>query len=90
MHSNLELAATLKGAMRRKNLKREDLALALGVSSTMIAKILCGDVVPSQHLEKQMIEVLEIPERRVRRVSAARGHKSKEKMSGDEKAREAA
>jgi transcriptional regulator with XRE-family HTH domain len=60
VHSNLELAATIRRAMQQKNLDREQLAQALGISDVMVDKLLCGDVVPSRHLEKRMLEVLNI------------------------------
>jgi transcriptional regulator with XRE-family HTH domain len=46
--------------MQQKNLDREQLAQALGISDVMVDKLLCGDVVPSRHLEKRMLEVLNI------------------------------
>lgn len=90
MHSKRELAILLQGAMARKNLTREDVGKAFKVSSTMLDKILCGDVVPSKHLEKQMVEVLNIPETRVRRVVAARRGRETTKLVREEKTRKAA
>ncbi len=72
MQSRRELAATLRRAMKQKNFTSNQLQETLGVSGVMVEKILAGEVVPSIHLEKQMIELLEIPERRVHRISAAR------------------
>jgi len=35
----------------------------------MVNKIICGDVIPSGHLEKQMIEILEINPDRVKNLA---------------------
>lgn len=72
MQSRKELSCAIRKAMERKKLEREDLRQALGVSGTMMEKILSGEVVPSHHLERQMVELLGISEKRVRRVTRKR------------------
>jgi transcriptional regulator with XRE-family HTH domain len=64
--------------MREKNLSRERMAELLGVSSVMLDKIMCGDVIPSRHLEKQMVEVLGISRRTLSYMSARREKKERE------------
>jgi transcriptional regulator with XRE-family HTH domain len=64
--------------MREKNLSREGMVELLGVSSLMLDKIICGDVIPSRHLEKQMVEVLGISHRTVSYMSARREKKERE------------
>ena len=56
MESNTELAKSIQNAMRAKHLTRDQLAETLGTSHFMIEKLLSGDVVPSTHLEKKLIE----------------------------------
>jgi len=46
--------------MEKKKRSPDALRKTLGVSAIMVNKIICGDVIPSGHLEKQMIEILEI------------------------------
>jgi len=89
MHSNVELSAIVRKAMERKNLDREKLARALGMSETMVEKLLSGDVVPSHHLEKQMVEVLEIDLSTVMNMSSRREEKSKAEAALEEKRRRA-
>ncbi|HWC18710.1 MAG TPA: hypothetical protein VG498_16990, partial [Terriglobales bacterium] len=60
MKSSTELAAIIRAAMRDKNLDRQGLAALLGIGDVMVDKLLCGDIVPSRSLEKQMIEKLGI------------------------------
>jgi hypothetical protein len=38
--------------MWTKTLGRHGLAKLLGINSVVVEKLLCGDVVPSRHLEK--------------------------------------
>lgn len=42
----------------------------------MLNKIMCGDVVPSRHLEKQMIELLGVEPDQVKNLSARRQKRS--------------
>jgi ribosome-binding protein aMBF1 (putative translation factor) len=63
-----ELAATIQQAMRERGLDREGLAKRLSVSSVMMDKIIRGEVIPSRYLERQMKEVLGIPEPTIRRM----------------------
>jgi transcriptional regulator with XRE-family HTH domain len=63
--------------MQEKNLDREQLAQALGISDVMVDKLLCGDVVPSRYLENQMVEVLNIELTKVRAMSRRREEKAK-------------
>ena len=67
----------IRGAMQSKGLNKAGLAQLLGISSTMIEKLLCGDIVPSRHLEKKMVETLGISPTTARRVSAHRETSSK-------------
>jgi len=67
-----ELAVTIRTAMRKKNLKEDELARILGISSTMVEKLVCGEIVPSRHLEKKMIEVLGVSELRMTKLSGRR------------------
>ena len=60
MRSKTEHSATIARAMQEKGLDKQGLAALLGISSVMLNKVLCGDVVPSRHLEKQMREALRI------------------------------
>jgi len=88
MRTNVELSAIIRKAMERKNLDQQKLAQALGISQTMAEKLLCGDVVPSRHLEKQMVEVLEIELSTVKDISS-REKKSKAETALEEKRRRA-
>lgn len=72
MQSSKELSCTIRKAMERKHFTPDTLRQSLDVSGTMMDKILSGDVVPSRHLERQMVELLGISEKRVRRVTSAR------------------
>jgi transcriptional regulator with XRE-family HTH domain len=75
--------------MREKKLTPRELGRRLGVSAVMVEKIICGEVVPSSHFEKQMIEVLEIKpdrvknlaQRRKKRANAAMEHHSRTKKA---------
>ncbi len=44
VRSNRELAATIRAAMKRKVLTDKTLGKVLGVSTVMVDKIICGDV----------------------------------------------
>ena len=90
MQSKLELSATIRKAMKRKNLSSEELSKTLGISSVMTEKLLCGEVVPSRHLEKQMTEILGIASSTVTRVSARRERQSKNKINERSAGRKAA
>jgi ribosome-binding protein aMBF1 (putative translation factor) len=89
-----ELSATIQEAMREKSLDREGMAKLLGVSSIMVDKIICGDVVPSEHLQKQMKEVLGIAEptindmakRREQKAQAERQRAEEERVNRSQKA----
>jgi transcriptional regulator with XRE-family HTH domain len=72
MRDQVELSAAIKGAMQKKKLTPDELGKRLGVSPLMVEKIICGDVVPSRHLEKQMIEILEINPERVTSLAQRR------------------
>jgi hypothetical protein len=56
----------------------------------MVEKIICGDVVPSSHLEKQMIEVLEIKPDRVKGLAQRRRKRANSTMVQDSRKRKAA
>ena len=72
----VELSAAIQRVMREKKLTAEELRKRLGVSAHMLRKIICGEVVRSSHLEKQMIEVLEIKPDRVQRSCATPAEES--------------
>lgn len=72
MQDQVELAATIQSAMRELKLSPEALAKKLGVNGIMVNKLICGEVVPSTHLEQQMIEVLRIDPKRVSNLSGRR------------------
>ena len=81
MRSEKELSAAVRAAMKKQNLKKEQLAEKLKISTIMIDKLLCGDVFPSRHLEKQMIEVLGIKEQRVSQLVRRRERKTPRKST---------
>jgi len=74
-----ELAAAIRAAMKRKQLDKNQLAQTLKVTPIMLDKIICGDIVPSAHLEKQMIEVLVVKEVRVKKLADRRQRRAKPK-----------
>lgn len=90
MQSTKELATAIRGAMQEKNIDNKGLAQLLGISSTMVEKLLCGDVVPSRHLEKKMVDALGIPPTQARRLAARREKSSTRGMARQEKTRPAA
>jgi hypothetical protein len=56
----------------------------------MVNKIMRGDVVPSGHLEKQMIEILEIKPDRVKHLAGRRRRGASPAMSRETRTRKAA
>jgi len=72
MRSEVELSAAIQRAMKDKNLGPEELRRKLDVSEVMLQKIISGEVVPSHHLEKEMVEVLDIQPNRVKRLARLR------------------
>jgi hypothetical protein len=56
----------------------------------MLRKIICGDVVPSHHLEKQMIDVLDIEPERVKHLAGRRRKRANAAMKGESRTRKAA
>jgi ribosome-binding protein aMBF1 (putative translation factor) len=72
MQDKVELSAAIQRAVKDKKLSHTDLGEKLGVNAIMVEKIICGDVVPSSHLEQQMIEVLGIHPDRVRGLAQRR------------------
>ena len=76
MQNEKELSVTIRAAMRKKNLKKDQLAQILGISSTMVEKLVCGEIVPSRHLEKKMIEILEVSELRLIKLSRRRDRRN--------------
>ncbi|HXZ78308.1 MAG TPA: hypothetical protein VEG30_00135 [Terriglobales bacterium] len=79
MRTEKELAAAIRAAMKRKKLEKNQLAQALKINPIMLDKIVCGDIVPSEHLEKQMIEVLGVKEVRVKKMADRRQRRPKPK-----------
>ena len=76
MRSEKELAAAIRSAMRRHKLTKDQLASKLEISSIMADKLLCGEIEPSRHLEKQMIELLGIREQKVLHLGERRKRRS--------------
>jgi len=79
MRDQVELSAAIQSAMKKKKLSPEALGKTLGVRTVMVSKIMCGDVIPSGHLEKQMVEVLEISPDRVRNLAGRRRNRENAK-----------
>jgi transcriptional regulator with XRE-family HTH domain len=90
MRDQVELAAAIQRVMKEKKLTPEQLGRKLGVSAVMLKKILCGDVIPSRHLEKQMMEILEIKPDRVKSLAQRRQKRAQAAMERASKRREAA
>jgi ribosome-binding protein aMBF1 (putative translation factor) len=82
LQNEKELDVTIRTAMRKKNLKKDQLARMLGISSTMVEKLVCGEIVPSRHLEKKMIEILGVSELRLMKLSRRRDRRSSTTKSG--------
>jgi ribosome-binding protein aMBF1 (putative translation factor) len=76
--------------MRRKKLKKTDLAKMLGISNVILESFCVEKWSPSSHLEKQMKEVLGISVARVTRVSARRQQKAKGRQVREASQRKAA
>ena len=85
MHSETELAVTIRAAMRKKNLSNAQLAGMLNRSPAVIESLLCGKVVPSKHLEKQLIEMLGISGERMTKMAERREQKTA-KLTGPARA----
>jgi ribosome-binding protein aMBF1 (putative translation factor) len=79
LRNEKELAATVRAAMKKRGLKKEQLAQMLRMHPMMIDKLLCGEIHPSSHLEEQMIKVLGINEQRVTKMAQRRGRRSNAK-----------
>lgn len=90
MRDQVELAAAIRRAMKKKKLAADELGKKLGVNAIMLNKIMCGDVVPSRHLEKQMVEVLEIQPQRVKNLAQRRQKKATGAMKRESTKRKAA
>jgi transcriptional regulator with XRE-family HTH domain len=90
MRSRTELAATIRKAMKEKQIDRRRLTSLLDLHPIMVEKVLCGDVVPSRHLEKRLIEVLGIPERKLDQLASRRERQSKASMARDANRRKVA
>lgn len=80
MKSSTELSAMIQAAMREKDLDRQGIAELLGMGDVMVDKLLCGDIVPSRNLEKQMVERLGIASSRVRAVTNHRDKDAKRRF----------
>ena len=81
MRSEKELAAAVRAAMKKQKLEKHQLAEKLKISPIMLDKLLCGDIFPSRHLEKQMTEILGIKEQRVAELARRRERKTPRKSS---------
>jgi ribosome-binding protein aMBF1 (putative translation factor) len=90
MRSKTELSATISGAMQEKGIDKNDLAKLLGISSVMVEKLLCGDVVPSRHLEKVLVDTLGIPEQRVKKMSVRRERQDKAGLAREARTKKSA
>jgi ribosome-binding protein aMBF1 (putative translation factor) len=80
MRDQVELAASIQRAMKNKKLSPQELGKKLGVNQVMVTKIICGDVVPSSHLEKQMIHILEIDPNRVKHLVGKQKNRANKAM----------
>ena len=69
MRNEKELAAAVRAAMKKRGVKKEQLAQMLGMHPIMIDKLLGGEINPSSHLREQMSKVFGISA--VREPSAA-------------------
>lgn len=76
MQSKTELAASIHCAVKAKQLSRHQLAEVLKTNCFMIDKLLAGDIVPSSHLQKQLIEILGIPRDKVARLPELRSEQA--------------
>jgi transcriptional regulator with XRE-family HTH domain len=76
MQHETELAAAVHAAMKKQNLNKSELADRLKLSPVMLEKLLCGKILPSRHLEKQLVEELGISRQRVTKLAERREKKS--------------
>ena len=90
MRDQVELSAAIQSAMKKKKLSPEALGKTLGVSTIMVGKIMCGDVIPSGHLEKQMIEIREISPDRVKNLAGRRRDRENAAIERESRTRKAA
>ena len=90
MRSQTEFSAMVQQAMRDMGIDEREFANRLGRSETTVQKIMCGDIVPSRHLEKQIVAVLGIPEQKIAQLSARRDRQVKGAMTREAKGRKAA
>jgi transcriptional regulator with XRE-family HTH domain len=90
LRERVELSAAIQRAMKNKKLTPKELGEELGVNAIMVEKIICGDVVPSSHLEKQMIEVLEITPDRIKGIAQRRQKRVNPATKRDSRRRTAA
>jgi ribosome-binding protein aMBF1 (putative translation factor) len=81
MRNENELAAAVRSAMKKRKITKDQLASMLDMHSTMVDKFLCGDIEPSRHLQKQMIEILGIDVRRVSNLAQRRTRRSPAKAN---------
>ncbi len=72
MESDTELAKNIQSAMKAKHLSQEQLGEMLATNRVMVEKLLSGNIVPSIHLQKQLVEVLGIPRERIVRLTEQR------------------
>ena len=75
MESSTDLAATISAVMRDRKLDRQGIAEVLGIGDVMVDKLLCGDIVASRSLEKQLTEKLGIRAPRARQLTPHRDSK---------------
>lgn len=90
MRDEIELSAAIQTAMKNNKLSPEALGKTLEVSAIMVNKIICGEVVPSGHLEKQMIEILKINPDRVKNLGGRRRQGASAAMSRESRTKKAA
>jgi ribosome-binding protein aMBF1 (putative translation factor) len=62
MKKNTALAERVQNAMDSKQLSRDQLAEGLGMHHVMVEKLLCGEIIPSTHLENKLEAFLGIPQ----------------------------
>ena len=76
MQHETELAAVVRSAMKKRRVNKSQLAERFKLSPIMLEKLLCGKVIPSKHLEKQLVEELGISGQRVKKLAERREKKS--------------
>ena len=69
VESSTDLAAAISAVMRDRKLDRQGMAEVLGIGDVMVDKLLCGEIVASRSLEKQLIEKMGMKPSTARRLT---------------------